>query len=100
MIVLHTGEVPDEPGDGVGLGGGRRVEVVGTQAVEGGVDFFPDAAVTVDEDVLCMHSSTIAHRPLNRPRIPAGPSVPAPPDWWSRPSGGGRPSRTPSRRCP
>ncbi len=61
VVVLDPGEMPDQPGDGVGSRAGPGVQVVGAEALDGGVDFFLDAAVTVDEDVLGMHGSTIAH---------------------------------------
>ena len=77
--------------EAVCVGGGAGVQAVGVQALDGGVDFFLDAAVALDEDVLRMHTSTIAQSALTRapfPRFPdprcpspAAPSAPAPPDW-------------------
>ncbi|GAA3127110.1 hypothetical protein GCM10017687_47300 [Streptomyces echinatus] len=71
VVVLHPGEVPDQPGDGVGVGSRPTVQFAGAEAVEGGMDFFLDAAEAVDEDVLGMH--TDHHRkspPLTRPESP------------------------------
>ncbi len=110
MVVLDAGEVPDQPGDGVGAGGGAGVQAVGVQALDGGVDFFLDAAVALDEDVLRKHVSTIAQSVLRRPPFtrppftcppsPAAPSAPGPPGWSPARAAAARWSRTPSRPRP
>src|SRR5690606_18881907 len=73
--VLDPCEVPDQPGDRVGLGGRAGVEVVRAEPLDRRVDLFVDTAVAVDEDVLGMHTAhPLAGRaPARAEHRPRGP---------------------------
>src|SRR5882757_2055540 len=59
VVVLYSGEVPDQPGDRVGLAVGALGELVGGQPVDGFVHHFPDPAEGVGEQFSGVHGDSL-----------------------------------------
>src|SRR5690606_29332139 len=58
VVVLHPGEVPDDPADRVAARLGRRRQLLDGEAVDGLVDVLGDAAVQLEQQVVDLHGAS------------------------------------------
>src|SRR5690606_18047943 len=70
VVVLHPGEVPDDPADRVAARLGRRRQLLDGEAVDGLVDVLGDAAVQLEQQVVDLHGAS------RRSPVPAPGSLP------------------------